>query len=317
MRAEPVRGALVALAASALALACAVGPDYVPPAAPELPKWSSPLAGGLDASAPEPSQLAGWWNALGDPLLVELVERATTLNLDVASAAERVRAAAALRRIARADLFPTITAGGDYDRRHGSEEAGTGQTNSLYRAGFDAVWELDIFGGTRRSVEAAQADLEAAHYDLRDIQTVIASETALAYVDARAFQERIAIARRNLEAQSETYDITRWRAEAGLVTDLDVERARTNLETTRASIPSLQTALELAQHRLSVLIGEPPGALADVLGSDAPIPLTPDRVAVGVPAETLRQRPDVRRAERLLAAETARVGVATAQAYPS
>jgi NodT family efflux transporter outer membrane factor (OMF) lipoprotein len=317
MRADPERSALAACAAGALALACAVGPDYEPPLAPELPQWSAPLQGGLAGAAPEPARLAGWWTALGDPLLVDLIERATTLNLDVASASERVRAAAALRRIARSDLFPIVTAGGDFDRGRSSEEVGTGETRSLYRAGFDAVWELDLFGGVRRGVEAAQADLEAARYDLRDVQVSIASEVALAYVDARAFQERIAIAERNLAAQSETYDITRWRAEAGLVTDLDVERARTNLEQTRASIPSLATALELARHRLAVLIGEPPGALTALLSGPEPIPATPDYVAVGVPADALRQRPDVRRAERVLAAETARVGVATAAAYPS
>jgi NodT family efflux transporter outer membrane factor (OMF) lipoprotein len=185
----------------------------------------------------------------------------------------------------------------------------------LYSAGLDASWEIDVFGGVRREVEAADATIASREADLRDVLVTLAAEVALSYVDVRSFQARLAIAQANLEAQEETEAIVGWRVQAGLATEL--ERARRNAAQTRAQIPSLRTNLEQARNGLAVLIGATPGSLAAELAEPRPVPLTPRDVAVGVPAETLAQRPDVRRAEAELAAQTARVGIATARAYPS
>jgi NodT family efflux transporter outer membrane factor (OMF) lipoprotein len=190
------------------------------------------------------------------------------------------------------------------------------ETRENYQLGFDASWELDLFGGLRRGVEAARADLAASAENLRAVRIGIAAEVAQSYAELRALQQRLALAEENVRAQSETLDLTRWRSEAGLTTALDVEQARANLEQTRAALPQIRTSLAAASARLAVLVGEPPGALDAQLAAPAQVPAPPPRIAVGVPADALARRPDVARAERLLAAETARIGVAKAQALP-
>jgi NodT family efflux transporter outer membrane factor (OMF) lipoprotein len=275
--------------------------------------------------------LATWWGALGDPLLADLIERGLSGSPSVAEAEARVRESRARRRIARADLLPSIEGSGSTRRSHEGSTSGSsvegveipglafggGGDRSFYQVGFDAIWELDLFGGRRRELEAADADFAASEENLRDARVTLAAETALAYVDLRALQRRLALAEANLRVQAETFEIASWRAEAGLTTALDVEQARTNLEQTRADVPLLRSALESAKHRIAVLAGAPPAALGALLAEPRPIPAAQRELAVGVPAETLRQRPDVRRAERELAAATARVGVATAERYPS
>jgi NodT family efflux transporter outer membrane factor (OMF) lipoprotein len=173
-----------------------------------------------------------------------------------------------------------------------------------------------VFGGIRRSIEAAQADLEASEEDLRDVLVTLLAETALNYVDVRTFQTRLEITESNLRTQEETYELVAARREAGLASQLDMEQAKYNLESTRSQIPTLQTGLEQAKNRLAVLLGENPGAVDDELSSQESIPVPRLDIAVGVPADVLRQRPDIRRVERQLAAQTARVGVATADLYP-
>ncbi len=305
---------------------CAVGPDYVRPDPPAVGDWNAPLEGGLAGAAADDAQLARFWSVLDDPLLSDLVERAIAGNLDLAEARARVREARARRGAARAGLLPSLEGSAATNRSHSAGEAGGsfagvstggGGDRSLYQAGLDASWELDLFGGQRRELEAATASLEASEEDLRAVHVSLTSEVALGYVELRALQERLALASANLAAQSETYQIAGWRAEAGLTTALDVEQARAELEQTRAALPSLESALAAANHRLAVLCGEPPGALLGLLATPRPPPIAPLAVAVGVPADTLLRRPDVRRAERQLAAETARVGVATAARYPS
>ena len=175
---------------------------------------------------------------------------------------------------------------------------------------------LDLFGGKRRSVEAAQADLEASEEDLNSVLVTLTGDVALNYVDVRSYQARLAITEANRDAQAETYQITQWRFEAGLTTQLDVEQAKLNLEQTRAQIPTLQISLEAAKNRLAVLLGKHPGNLDKELSEKKSIPTAPLMIAVGVPADVLRNRPDVRKAERQLAAQTARIGVATAELYP-
>ncbi len=294
----------------------AVGPDYAPPNLPAPSAWSTGLRGGLNAEETEPGALASWWTTLHDPVLSSLIERALAANLDLREARARVREARARRGIARAGLFPVIGSTGSVRRSRSSENSGSGDTLDLYDVGFNASWELDVFGGARRAVEAAEAELQASREDLRNILVSLLAEVALNYVDVRSFQTRLSIAEANLGTQTETYAITRWRSEAGLTTELDIEQARFNLEETRAQIPSLQTGLEQAKNRLAVLLGEPPGALHAEMEDREPIPVTPLEVAVGVPADALRRRPDVRGAERLLAAQTAQIGVASADLYP-
>jgi NodT family efflux transporter outer membrane factor (OMF) lipoprotein len=313
---SPVSILLVTLILQVSSGCTAVGPDYVrvEPDAPE--KWHTEPAGGLVTSRPSPESLARWWNTLEDPELSSLEDRAVKGNLDLKDARARVREARALWGINRASLFPALNALGSVTDHRSSENSGTKDQSTLYAAGFDAGWELDIFGGVRRSVEAAQASLEATQEDLHDVLVSLLAEVALNYVDVRTYQARLAAAEANIKAQEGIYELNLSRYQAGLIDGLAVKQASYNLERSRSQIPTLQTELEAAKNRLAVLLGEKPGSLHQELSEDRPIPVPPVAVAVGVPAENLRHRPDIRRAERNLAAQTARIGVATADLYP-
>ena len=306
----------VVLAILILTGCATVGPDYVPPDTSVSATWHTQFKGGLTAEEMDPQALAAWWATLNDPELSSLIDRAVLGNLDLKKALARVREARARRGMAKADLFPTLDATGSATWSRTSKDTGTGKTNDLYAASFDAGWELDIFGGVRRSVEAAGADLQATQEDLRNVLVSLLAEVALNYIDVRTSQVLIAVAEANLEAQSETYQLTQWRYEAGLSDELAVQQARYNLENTRSLIPAFRTRLEEAMNRIAVLLGEQPGKVHPELEKREPIPVTPLNVAVGVPADLLRRRPDVRQAERQLAAQTARIGVATADLYP-
>lgn len=299
-----------------LAGCAAVGPDYRPPEDRSPPGWNSSLADGLTNRAPDPMELTRWWATLDDAPLNALVDQAVAGNRDLQQARARVREARARRGLAQAGLFPGVDATGSYAKRRSSENAGSGEESELYQAGFDAGWELDVFGGLRRGVEAAQADLEASREDLQDVLVSLLAEVALNYLDVRTFQARLDVAGANIRAQEESYDLTRSRFEAGLSDELAVQQALYNLETSRSELPNLRRGLESARNRLAVLTGAPPGAVHAELAAPAPIPVPPPAVAVGVPAESLRRRPDVRRGERRLAAATARIGEATADLYP-
>ncbi|MFA6470424.1 MAG: efflux transporter outer membrane subunit [Candidatus Latescibacterota bacterium] len=294
-----------------------VGPNYVPPKMSVPETWSGSSAEGTAVKAINPQALANWWTVFQDPLLTELVEQAVTQNLDIKTATSRVRQARAQRGIARAAYLPAVKANGSASGSRTEADNGDVNTNELYKVGFDASWEIDIFGGTRRSVEAANAELDASVENLRDVLVSVASEVALNYTDVRSYQNRLSITERNLELQSETFTITKWRAEAGLTTQLDVEQANYVLEQTRAGIPALETSLVKAKNRLAVLLGRNPSSLNEILSDRKAIPVAPVEVAVGVPADVLRRRPDVRHAERLLAAQTAQIGVAAADRFPS
>jgi NodT family efflux transporter outer membrane factor (OMF) lipoprotein len=304
-------------ALSMLALTgCTVGPDYVPPNTATPAAWHTQLDGGLACEEINPQALASWWAALDDPGLTHLMERAVAGNLDLKNARARIREARARRGVARGALFPTLDATGSATASHTDTDAGADTSREVYAASFDAGWELDVFGGVRRSVEAADADLQASQEDLRDVLVSLLAEAALNYVEVRTFQARLAAAEASLEAQDETYQLTLWRRQAGLDDELAVQQARYNLENTRSQVPTLRTGLEEAMNRIAVLLGEQPGKVHGDLEKPEPIPVPPSKVAVGVPADAVRRRPDVRRAERELAAQTARVGVATADLYP-
>jgi NodT family efflux transporter outer membrane factor (OMF) lipoprotein len=232
--------------------------------------------------------------------------------------------ARARRGVAGADFFPSVSASASGSRtdadarlRSSSDPDLAPDDDEVYSSGLDSLWELDLFGGKRRAFEAATAQLDAAEADLRDVLVTLLGDVALSYTDVRTAQSRLEFAEANLEALAEVLDITRWRANAGLVSVLDVEQATTSYEQTRAAIPSLESSLASAMHRLAVLTGETPGALTDQLAERKAVPVAPLEVVAGVPADVLRRRPDLRAAERRLAAQTAQVGVATAALYPS
>jgi NodT family efflux transporter outer membrane factor (OMF) lipoprotein len=301
----------------ALNFGCAaVGPNYATPEIALKKEWHAELMNGLTAKATNLSELRNWWEVFNDPVLSDLMGRAIARNLDLKQAGSRVRQARANRVIARVDLYPTVDATGSYNKSRSSKDTGGANESDLYSAGLDADWELDVFGGVRRNVEAAQGDLEASREDLRDVLVSLVAEVGLNYVDVRTYQARLAVAEKNLAAQLETYQLTKYRNTAGLTTELAVQQARYNAESTRSQIPSLRTGLEEALNRMAVLLGEQPGAIHENLAQPKSIPVPPLETAVGVPADILRQRPDVRRSERELAAQTARVGAAVADLYP-
>jgi outer membrane protein, multidrug efflux system len=288
-----------------------VGPDYVKPDTSLSTTWQSELKGGLIAEEMNPRTLATWWTTLHDPELSSLIGRAVSGNLDLKKAKARVREARARQGIAKAGLFPTLDAGGSATWTERSSD-----TSNLYSASFDANWEIDLFGGVRRSVEAAEADVGASREDVRDVLVSLLAEVAVNYIDLRKFQSLLAIAEGNLVSQNETYQLTLWRYQAGLSDELSVQQARYNVEQTRAQLPTLRTGKEEALNRIAVLLGEQPGNVHSLLDQQVPVPVIPRKLAIGVPADVLRNRPDVRRAERELAAQTARIGVATADLYP-
>jgi NodT family efflux transporter outer membrane factor (OMF) lipoprotein len=310
--------ALLVLATLGLGACTAVGPDYKQPPAQIPSEWNA-----LDETVPPatspgaPGDLSQWWQTLNDPLLSELMGEALQANLDLRNAQARLLEARSRRAAAASFQYPGVNASAGANRNRFSKEAGSGTTVDVYSAGFDASWELDVFGGVRRAVEAADADVQSSQASLDATRVSLVAEVASSYIEVRAQQSLLAISRSNLESQSETLQLTDWRAQAGLVSIQDVEQARSNRDQTRAQIPFIETSLAEAEHSLDVLLGRPPGTLHQRLTKTTALPEIPEQIAVGIPADTLRQRPDVNAAERKLAAETARVGVAEAARYPN
>jgi NodT family efflux transporter outer membrane factor (OMF) lipoprotein len=307
-----------------------VGPDYQ--GAPDAPV---PAQYGESTTRPAVSvDLTRWWTTFNDPTLDSLVQRAAESNLDLQLAAARLRESRAARGIVRADYFPPIDATGSYTRSRSSLNGfgggGGSQGNvipgfsggsfdrdfDLYQVGFDSTWEIDVFGGVRRAVEAADAEIQASIEDTRDVLVTLLGDVARNYIELRGAQRQLAITRANLASQQETLDLTRARFNAGLVGELDVARAQALVAATSATIPRIEQREREAVHRLGVLLGREPSALSEELGQEGPIPSGVSAVPVGLPSELLRRRPDIRRAERQLAAATARIGVATSDLFP-
>ena len=296
-----------------LTAGCAVGPDYVPPstASLKIPDRYSTASTNADIAAP--ADISRWWRNFNDPLLTSLIEQAYSNNQSIAQSIARLRQARASLSAARANRLPSVDGAARGGRNFDSDMK---DTNS-YNIGADAAWTADLFGGQSREVEASLADFEAAGLDVQTLHVAIAAELASNYVQLRSAQARLAIARENLAAQDETLQIAEWRVQAGLVSSLDAEQARANRSQTAASIPQLETSLAGARNRIAVLMGEAPGTVSTLLETQAPIPVAPDAIAAGIPADTISQRPDVRSSERALAAATARIGAAKAQLYPA
>ncbi len=301
----PILALLLALGGCA-----ALGPDYQAPNPPVPAAWSG--------TAARPAEdIAEWWKRLHDPILDQLVAQALAASPDLKVAQARLREARARRVLAGAETSPSVTASASASRSKSSRNTGSGATRDLFSASFDASWEPDVFGATRRGIEAAEADLQASGASLDNTRVTLVAEVARNYVELRGAQARLGIARANLASQSETLQLTDWRAQAGLSGSLEVEQARGNREQTRAQIPSLETSLAQAEHQIALLLGQAPASLHAQLAPVAALPQVADALAVGIPADTLRRRPDVRAAERKLAAETARIGVAEAARYPN
>ena len=286
-----------------------VGPDY------EAPEWQNT---GITATqnAAGVTALTEWWTTLNDSVLTELIGDALKNNRSLESAVASVRAARARLGIARAAYGPQLNAGGAFARAKTSDYVERSKENDFYHAGFDAAWEIDIFGGTRRSVEASSAALEAMDAGRAAVQVSVAAETAQSYILLRAGQQRLRVAKDNLEIQQQTFDLLKSRFDSGLVEELPLHQAGYNLEGTRAAIPSIETAIEESLNALAVLTGVMPGALHERLGKEGDIPAVTINDVVGIPADALRRRPDVRRAERELAEQTARIGVAKSDFFP-
>lgn len=324
---------------------CTVGPDYSPPRTEAPAAYTEPSPEAAQA-APGSSHatLERWWVQFDDPTLQGLIERALKSNLDYLTAASRVRAAREQVVIAGAAELPQVSASGLAARLHsngggllsslgggsqdGSSEggspggsdgsdSGSGHTNiKLYSVGFDATWEVDIFGGGRRAIEAAKAVAEEAEWQMRDAAVTLTAEVATDYLSLRAAQARIALLREEAKAQQDVLDAARARQRTGFATQLDVNRQEGLVAATLAQVPPLEAQARAMRHAIAVLLGQAPEAMAGELAEPAAAPAVPDALPAGLPSDLLRRRPDIRAAERALAAATAQVGVAVADLYP-
>jgi multidrug efflux system outer membrane protein len=299
----------------AMITACTVGPDYRRPPSPVPAQWGMTAGEGIATGAME---IVRWWDLFGDSRLQGLVEQAVRTNKDLKMAEARVREVRAQLRVAGADRWPGVALSGAYSSVHQSQNApsSAGRQYDLFQAGFDAAWEIDLFGGIRRSVEAATARVQASEEDRRDVLVTLVAEVAADYLALRGGQQRLAIARENIRTQHDTVDLTRGRFQAGLASRLEVVQAEALLAGTEAKVPVLEASVRQAIHRLGVLLGRDPTALLEELLPPDAIPPAPPEVPVGLPSDLLRRRPDIRRAERQLAAATAAIGIATADLFP-
>jgi len=314
---------------------CKVGPNY------KTPETKSPELWGESTTRPtsRPAvDLKRWWDAFDDPQLNAIIDDAVRYNYTLKLASAHVREARAQRGVVAADWWPTVNVDGNYSRQRrtaassgaisGTNGATNGNTggvavgngrdrySSLWDAGFDATWEIDVFGSVARNVEAANADIQAAYEDRNDVLVSLLAEVAVNYVDLRGAQRDLIITQNNLKSQQDTLNLTRERFRAGISSDLDVARAEAQVYTTASQVPALETQIRQAIHRLGVLTGRDPQALSAELTPPKDLVMNLPAVPLGMPSELLRQRPDIRRAERQLAAQTARVGVAVADWFP-
>ncbi|MGL6291037.1 MAG: efflux transporter outer membrane subunit [Silanimonas sp.] len=305
--------AVIVLVASGLA-GCAIGPEPLPPSADTLglpSSYATPPVEGV-AEAESAIDLAHWWRAFGDPTLADLIERAIAGNPGIEQALSRVERARALRGQTASAQWPQLGIGQSASRSGRSD----GPEANVYAQGIDARWTLDLFGGQRRAVQAADADLAAAEFSLANAQSLLAAEVANTYIDLRTARRRIVAARASLEVQEKNLQVAGWRAQGGLVSRLDVEQTRALRAQTAATVPSLEQIEANARYRLAVLLGRAPGALDIELAADTALPTPPLASATGLPTALLTRRPDLRVSERELAAAVARIGVAKAQRYP-
>lgn len=294
----------------------AVGPNYVEPAVEPPDAWQVELAAGVKSGTPA---LRQWWQVFADADLTRLIGAAEGANPNVRIAMARVAEARARRGVSAGAYAPALAAGGDATRFGLGDDLRAPDSPSAdwrYTSGLDASWEIDFWGRIRRGVEVADANIEAAIEDYRDVLVALYAEVSVNYIEVRSLQTRIRHAEGNARIQAASLQLAKDRFAAELVPEIDVQQAELALATTEAAIPQLRIGLSAALNRLAVLTGRPPAGVRELLGADGSIPVVPPSVLVGLPADLLRQRPDVRAAERRLAAQTAQVGVATAELFP-
>jgi outer membrane protein, multidrug efflux system len=308
------------------AAACTVGPPYTRPPVTVPEAWREAPAGAIESETG--ATLEKWWMTFEDPTLADLITRAVEGNLDLKIAAARVQEARAARGIAASAALPQVDATGAYGRVSRSEavppfEAVSGQDSpfgsrdqNVFEAGFDASWELDVFGGVRRDVEAAVAQVQAAEESERDVLITLLAEVARNYTELRGSQRRLDLVDATLQSQQETLELATARFDAGLGSELDVARARAFLEAIGSERPVLERTALQAIYRIGVLLGREPESLAQRLEAPGALPPVPPEVPLVLPSELLLRRPDLRRTERDLAAATARIGVARADLFP-
>lgn len=296
---------------------CTIGPDYSAPALTEDSAWASENSHADAKAAP----IGEWWKSFEDPVLESLIRETIAHNLDIRIALANVERARAVRAASNAPLFPVIGIGAEAQRAGLSGATGSNRSNAendrdSYNAGLDASWELDVFGYTRRAAEAAGARLDAAEENRRDMQVVALAETAQSYFAARGLQRRIAVTQENIGLLEDMESLARVQFEAGVTTEFDLARAIGERQQVQSTLPTLEADLAATLYRISVLAGKDPKHYAELLNEKADIPSPPDLVPIGLRSEILRRRPDVRLAERQLAASNAEIGVAVADLFP-
>jgi len=317
---------LLSLLSLAVLSACTVGPDFHSPVTPMPKQWANAI--NTQESA---SYQPNWWKTFNDPLLDQLIKEAVTANLDLEQATYRIRDARTQVTVANAAGLPMLTSKGNISRRSNNIStggAGTGSSSSagggfgignqiinIFQTGFDAQWELDIFGGIRRSVEAADATLNAEIENRHDLQVTLVGEVARLYIQLRNNQQLLLTTQKNLTAQRDTLELTKVRTNAGLASDLEVNQQAALLATTESQLPAYTTNIKQAIHAISILLGKEPSALYGRLDAVKPLPIAKPAIN-NLPSDLLRRRPDIRKTERQLAAANAQVGVATAELYP-
>jgi NodT family efflux transporter outer membrane factor (OMF) lipoprotein len=299
-----------------------VGPDYTRPEINVPNQW--PSGETADGSRVSGEALAEWWTTLDDPVLTSLVERALSNNKDLKIALTRIRQSRASLGIAEKQRDPSVTGSAQYRRTQSGTPTRDDDDpflftsgSDFYDIGFDAAWEADLFGKKYRNIEAAVADLQSSEEGFRGVMVSLVSETASSYVRLRTFQQQLEIVNRNLALQERVLEVLEAQAAAGLISSLQVQQSRYNIENTRSRLPGYRISIEESMNTLAILLGEMPGNLHQELDSPAPVPVPSVEIAIGIPADILRRRPDIRMAERDLAAQTARIGAATAELYPS
>jgi NodT family efflux transporter outer membrane factor (OMF) lipoprotein len=325
-------GVVAALLLGMLVQGCTVGPDFVPPNPNTPAGWTSqaltPLPDGKQPStaSASPVTAADWWTGFNDKQLSSLIQRAMAANLDLKESTLRIAEARALRDVAAADQWPSLSANASYARQQLSGKTAEGSfltkvpgfpnPSDQYQYGFDASWEVDLFGRVRRSVEASDADTQASVEDRNDVLVTLFGDVARNYVELRSAQLRQSITEENLRTQRDVLDLTRDRQRNGVGNDLDVSNAAAQAATTEAQLPALADQITQSINALSLLLGREPGALRAELQAAQPVPLVPPEVPIGLPGDLVRRRPDIRRAEAQLHAATARIGVAVADLFP-
>ncbi len=296
---------------------CMIGPDYKRPETTAPESWHKPTPEKVEA---EPIAIDEWWTVFEDEILTDLMRQAATNNLDLKTAFSRIDEATALRGIAKGDYWPQIDGTGGATANRLDDVSGGSlaqdRTPNLYSVGLDASWELDFWGRIRRSVRSADASLQASVEDYRDTLIILYSEIANSYLGIRELQMRIALAKGNVKSQKDTLKLTQGRYDAGLVPEMDVHQSNLNLSRTESAVPAMRQGLAAAINRLAVLTGQTPTMILSQVGHRDKVPHPDIKILTGLPANLLRQRPDVRRAEQQLRAQSEKIGVAKADLLP-